>query len=174
MAEVEAPMIESKVDRLTPASRQVNVTVKVVSKGQVREIASRRDDSTHKVSDTLVGDETGTILMTLWDEKIDEISDGDVLGIKNGYVTLFKGNMRLNIGRYGSFEKVEKELTVNQENNMSDKTYEEERRFGGGGGYGGRGGGGGGYGGRGGGGGGYGGRGGGGYGGRDRGRERRY
>ena len=154
MAEVEAPMIESKVDRLTPASRQVNITVKVVSKGEVREIASRRDDSTHKVSDTLVGDETGTILMTLWDEMINEVSEGDVLGIKNGYVTLFKGSMRINIGRYGSFEKIEKELTVNQENNMSDKTYEEERRFGGGG-YGGR-------------------SGGGGYGGRDRGRERRY
>ncbi|OGD46986.1 hypothetical protein A3K70_01150 [Candidatus Bathyarchaeota archaeon RBG_16_48_13] len=152
-------MIETKVDRLTPASRQVNLTVKVMSKGEVREITSRRDDTTHRVSDTPVGDETGTILMTLWDDKIDQVSDGDVLSIKNGYVTLFQGSMRLNIGRYGSFEKVQKEISVNSDNNMSEKKYEEERRFspyrgGGGGGYG-RGGGGGGYG-RGGGGGGYG------------------
>ena len=76
--------------------------------------------------------------------------------------------MRLNIGKYGSYELVEESPIeqVNTENNLSDKKYEQPRRFNrGGGGYGGRGGGGrGGYGGgRSGGGGGYGS--GGGYGG---------
>jgi len=82
--------------------------------------------------------------------------------IENGYVTLFKGNMRLNIGKYGKMEMAKEPLEgeVNTENNVSSKAYEQERRpFRRGGGYGG-GRGGGGYGG---------GRGGGGYGGgRDR------
>lgn len=160
---------ETKVGELTPQSRAVNVTAKVVSKSEVREIPMGRDGSAHKVSDALVGDETGSVYLTLWDDNIEKINEGDTIRVENGYVTLFKGNIRLNIGKYGKLDMAKEPLAgeVNTENNVSSKTYEQERRpF-----RGGRGRGGGGYGGgrdRGyGGGGGYGGRGGG-YGGRDR------
>ena len=173
-----APIV--KVSDLQPFSKQVNTTVKIVQKGEARETVSRQDGTTHRVLDALVGDETGAIYMTLWDENIDKVNEGDSVMVKNGYVRPFKGSMRLNIGRYGSLEPAEAALgDVNTQNNLSDKVVEERpyrsdgggRRFGGGGygrggGYGGRGGGG--YG-RGGG--GYGGRGGGGYG---RGRGRGY
>jgi replication factor A1 len=59
-----------KVESLTPNSRQVNTVVKVVSKSPVRETISRRDGSVHKVTDALVGDETGAIYLTLWDDNI--------------------------------------------------------------------------------------------------------
>ena len=174
--------VEAKVGELTPASRAVNVTAKVVSKSEIREIPMGRDGSAHKVCDALVGDETGSVYLTLWDDNIEKVNDGDTVRVENGYVTLFKGNMRLNIGKYGKLDMAKEPLTadVNTENNVSSKTYEQERRpfrGGRGGGYGGgdRRGGGGYGGGRGGGGGGYGGgrdrRGGGGYGG---GRDRRY
>ncbi len=157
--------VEAKVGELTPQSRAVNVTAKVVSKSEVRDIPMGRDGSAHKVCDALVGDETGAIYLTLWDDNIEKVNENDSIRIENGYVTLFKGNMRLNIGKYGKLDMAKEPLTVevNTENNVSNKTYEQERRpfRGGRGGYGGgrdRG-----YGG-----GGYGGRGGGGYGGRDR------
>ncbi len=172
--------VEAKVGELTPQSRAVNVTAKVVSKSEIREIPMGRDGSAHKVSDALVGDETGVIYLTLWDDNIEKVNDGDTIRVENGYVTLFKGNMRLNIGKYGKLEMAKEPLAgeVNAENNVSSKTYEQERRpfrgrgrGGFGGGRGGYGGGGGGYGGRSGGG-GYGGgrdrRGGGGF------RDRRY
>jgi replication factor A1 len=162
--------VEAKVGDLTPQSKAVNVTAKVVSKTEIREIPMGRDGSAHKVSDALIGDETGVVYLTLWDDNIEKVNEGDTVRIENGYVTLFKGNIRLNIGKYGKLEPAKEPLTVevNTENNVSSKTYEQERRpFRGGGGYGGgrdrRGGGG--YGG-GGGGGGYGG-------GRDRGGDRR-
>ncbi len=182
-ADVSAPAPNVKVSELGPYSKQVNTTIKVVQKGEARETVSRQDGTTHRVLDALVGDDSGTIYMTLWDENIDKVNEGDSLNVKNGYVRPFKGSMRLNIGRYGSLEPAETPLgDVNTQNNLSDKVVEERpyrsyggggRRYGGGGGYG-RGGGG--YG-RGGG--GY-GRGGGGYGrgrgrsyggGRDRGRD---
>jgi replication factor A1 len=173
---VPAPNV--KVSELGPYSKQVNATVKVVQKGEARETVSRQDGTTHRVLDALVGDDTGTIYMTLWDENIDKVNEGDSVNVKNGYVRPFKGSMRLNIGRYGSMEPAETPLgDVNTQNNLSDKVVEERpyRSFGGGGrryGGGGYGGGGGGYGrGRGGGGGGGYGRGRGrGYG--DRGRDR--
>jgi replication factor A1 len=158
--------VEAKVGELTPQSKAVNVTAKVVSKTEVREIPMGRDGSPHKVSDALIGDETGVVYLTLWDDNIEKVNDGDTVRVENGYVTLFKGNIRLNIGKYGKLEPAKEPLAVevNTENNVSSKAYEQERRpFRGGGGRGGGrgfGGGGGGYGGRdrrGGGGGGYGG-----------------
>lgn len=166
--------VEAKVGELTPQSRAVNVTAKVVSKSEIREIPMGRDGSAHKVCDALVGDETGVVYLTLWDDNITKVNEGETIRVENGYVTLFKGNIRLNIGKYGKLEAAKEPLTaeVNTENNVSSKTYEQERRpFRGG--RGGRGFGGGGYGGdrRGSSGGGYGGRdrrGGGGF------RDRRY
>ncbi len=153
--------VEAKVGELTPQSRAVNVTAKVVSKSEIREIPMGRDGSAHKVCDALVGDETGVVYLTLWDDNITKVNEGESIRVENGYVTLFKGNIRLNIGKYGKLEAAKEPLTaeVNTENNVSSKTYEQERRpfrggrggrsFGGGGGYGGdRRGGGGGYGGR--------------------------
>jgi replication factor A1 len=146
--------VEAKVGELTPQSRAVNVTAKVVSKSEIREIPMGRDGSAHKVCDALVGDETGSIYLTLWDDNIEKVDVEHTIRIENGYVTLFKGNMRLNIGKYGKLEIPEEplEVEVNTENNVSNKTYEQERRpfrrgggYGGGRGYGGRGGG---YGGR--------------------------
>ena len=119
-----------KISDLSPRSRRVNLKVKVIGKGDVREVTSSRDGSSHKVAEATVGDETGTVLMTLWDKHIDEISVGDILKISNGYVSLFRGTMRLNIGRYGTFEKVEGEedLEVNEENNVSLREYSQPRR----------------------------------------------
>jgi replication factor A1 len=138
--------VEAKVAELTPQSRAVNVTAKVVSKTEIRDIPMGRDGSPHRVCDALVGDETGSIYLTLWDDNIEKVNENDTIRVENGYVTLFKGNMRLNIGKYGKLEPAKEPFTgeVNTENNVSNKTYEQQRRpfrgrggFGGGG-YGGR------------------------------------
>jgi len=139
-----------KVEALNPNSRGVDVTVKVVSKGESRETVSRTDGSTHRVADILVGDETACIYLTAWDDNVDRINEGDTINVKNGYVSIFRGSMRLNIGRQGSFEASQQSIgDPNTQNNLSDKRFEEEeRRFRpsfrdrggyGGGGYGGRG-----------------------------------
>ena len=119
-----------KVETLTPNSRGVNIVVKVVSKGEVRSVTGR-DYSVRRVADALVGDETASIYMTLWDERIDAINEGATLQITNGYINLFRGNMRLNVGKYGSYEVLEDSpiAEVNTENNLSDKRYEQERRY---------------------------------------------
>ena len=118
-----------KIEELNPQSRAINIVVKVVSKSEIREVITRRDGSTHRVCDATVGDETGTIILTLWDDAIDNINEEETISIKNGYISLFRGSMHLNIGRYGSFDKIEEEVIseVNTENNVSEKTYEQQR-----------------------------------------------
>jgi len=119
-----------KVEKLTPNSREVNLIVKVVSKSEVRDVTGR-DYTIRRVADALVGDETGCVYLTLWDDNIDKINEDATIRITNGYVNLFRGNVRLNIGRYGSFQILEESpvTEVNTENNMSDKRYEQERRY---------------------------------------------
>ena len=117
----------NKIGDLTRYSREIDTIVKVVSKTEPREVSSRRDLSTHHVCEALVGDETGSIYLTLWDNAIDEIEDGQILNIKNAYVKLFRGSMRLNIGRLGSYESVEEAPfeEVNLDNNLSSKQFEQ-------------------------------------------------
>ncbi len=119
-----------KVEKLTPNSKAVNTIVKVVSKSQVRNVTGR-DYSVRRVADALVGDETGCVYLTLWDDNIDKINEEATLRVTNGYVNLFRGNMRLNIGKYGSFKLLEESpiTEVNTENNLSNKRYEQERRY---------------------------------------------
>lgn len=122
--------VDVKIGELTPNSKAVNVTAKVVSKGEVRSNTSGRDFTTHRVVDALVGDETGCIYLNLWDDNIEKAKEGDTLNIKNGYINLFRGNMRLNVGRYGTLEIAEQALAgeVNTENNVSTQVHEQERR----------------------------------------------
>jgi replication factor A1 len=116
----------SKIEQLKPNTRSVNLMVKVASKSEPRMVSG----GAHRVADILVGDETGAIYLTLWDDAIDRVDEGMVIKIKNGFVSLFRGSMRLNVGRYGSFETVENapEMEVNTENNLSLVQYEQEER----------------------------------------------
>lgn len=122
--------VDVKIGELNPSSRAVNVLAKVLSKSEVRNVAAGRDGEPHKVSDALVGDETGCVYLTLWDDNIEKVHDGDTVNIKNGYINLFRGNMRLNVGRYGTLEIAEQALAgeVNTENNVSTQVHEQERR----------------------------------------------
>jgi len=126
-----------KIEELTPRSRSINVTVKVISINPVRDVTSRRDGSSHQVTEALVADETGAVLLTLWDDTIEEVSEGGVYDVRNGYIRLFRGSMQLNTGRYGSLTPSDEVINeTNVDNNLSDRQYEEERRSYGGGGYG--------------------------------------
>jgi replication factor A1 len=167
---VDKPL--TKVRDLTPNSKQVNVLAKVINVGEAKEVMGKFGDP-RKVCEAVVGDDTATIILSLWNEQIGSIAKDEVILVDNGYVSLVRGHMRLNVGRYGNLTKsTEAMAEVNQTLDMSQQEFESERRsFGGGGGYRDRGSGGYGGGGGGGGGGRYGGGGsggGGGGGGRDR------
>ena len=51
-------------------------------------------------------DSSGSIDLTLWEEEIDEISQGDKVHIDGGYVREWGDDIQLNIGRDGGIEAV--------------------------------------------------------------------
>jgi replication factor A1 len=83
----------------------VNIKVKVVSTAEVQRVTTGRGIK-HEIQELKVEDETGAITLVLWDDKILPLEVGDLLQIENGFVTSFKGNWRINVGKYGQISKV--------------------------------------------------------------------
>lgn len=90
-----------KINELQNGMKRVNIEAKVVEKGNTREVMSRFKDETYKVASAVVADDSGSINLTLWNDQIDQVKVNDVIKIENGYVTSFKGEIQLNVGKFG-------------------------------------------------------------------------
>jgi replication factor A1 len=124
--ESTSTVAEKTVSELAPHMSEVNITVKVMSKSDIREVPSRFGESVLKVADALVGDSTGCILMTLWNDEIDKVNENETISIKNGKTSLYRGSMRLKAGKYGTIEPSKTPIAeVNGDNNLSDRQFEE-------------------------------------------------
>jgi replication factor A1 len=86
---------------LHDGAKRVDVQAQVVEKGDPREVRSRFKDETYRIVDAVIADETGSIKLTLWNEQADMVNVGDKIKIENGYVTSFKGEIQLNVGKFG-------------------------------------------------------------------------
>lgn len=91
-----------KIKELEDGMKRVNIVAKVIEKSDPREVHSRTKDTTYNVADAVISDETGTTKLTLWNEQIDRVNVNDTIKIENGYVTSFRGEIQLNVGRYGT------------------------------------------------------------------------
>ncbi len=90
-----------KIKDLRNGMKRVEVEAKVLEKTTPREVMSRYKDETYRVADAKIDDGTGQIKLTLWNEQIDQVNENDTVKIENGYVTSFRGEIQLNVGRYG-------------------------------------------------------------------------
>ena len=82
--------------------KRVNVKGTVTEKSDPREVTSRFKDQTYRVSTAILADETGTIKLTLWNDQIEMVNVNDIIKIENGYVTSFRGEIQLNVGKFGT------------------------------------------------------------------------
>ena len=93
------------------------------------------------MTEVYIGDDTGKIILSLWGDQAGQATDEKTIYIENGYISLVRGHMRLNVGKYGSLKAAEEEIQeVNEELDMSEKEHENtfrRRPFNGGGGGGG-------------------------------------
>lgn len=60
-----------------------------------------------QVADAIIKDDTGQIKLTLWDAQIKMVKAGSKVSIENGYISNFKGENALNIGKYGKLNVIE-------------------------------------------------------------------
>ncbi len=81
--------------------KQVDVEAKVIEKAPTREVTSRYKNETYNVATAIISDDSGQIKLTLWNEDIERVHENDSVKIENGYITSFRGEIQLNIGRNG-------------------------------------------------------------------------
>lgn len=81
--------------------KSVDVEAKVLEKEATREVMSRYKNETYQVANVIIKDDTGQIKLTLWNEMIGQVNENDTVKVENGYVTSFRGEIQLNVGRYG-------------------------------------------------------------------------
>lgn len=84
----------------------VSIRLRILPKSEPRSVKTK-DGQEHSVVDAMAGDRTGIVRLSLWDERIREVEEGDVIDVENGYVNRFKGRLNLNIGKFGTLEKVD-------------------------------------------------------------------
>ncbi|MDG7035829.1 MAG: DNA-binding protein [Nitrososphaerota archaeon] len=98
------------IKELYDGQRAVSVEGVIAKKGEPREVRLQRTGETALVADCLLKDSSGTITLTLWNEGIEQVKEGDSVKIENGYTNSFRGELRLNVGRYGKLTVVSTEL----------------------------------------------------------------
>jgi replication factor A1 len=85
---------------------------RVDAEGEISEISDPRTVNLKtggeaKVADCILKDESGTIKLSLWDDQIDLVRQGSKVRVTNGYTNSFRGELRLNVGRYGKLDVLE-------------------------------------------------------------------
>jgi replication factor A1 len=98
-----------KVESLRVGMKKINVTAEVLQTSEPAKVHTQfRDNAV--VSNAIIGDETGKILLCLWDQQIDSVHAGDAIEIKNAHVAMFKGEKQLRLGKNGVITVLEKPI----------------------------------------------------------------
>jgi replication factor A1 len=87
-----------QIKNILAGMRNVDIVGKVLQKYELREFV--KENTSGKVANLLIGDETGVIRIVLWNkqaELLSQISEGDVLKIRSGYVRENNGRKEVHL-----------------------------------------------------------------------------
>jgi len=112
----------STVEALTMGQSDVNVRGLVLETESIRTF-DRDDGSEGKVANFLLGDETGRVRVTLWDERADrveELDPGSAVEVVDGYVRERDGDLELHVGDQGAVDEIDEEVDFVPETDAID------------------------------------------------------
>jgi len=96
---------EAKIADLYPGMRNVTVPGRVTRTFEVREFD--KNGRKGKVASFFLGDETGQVRVTLWNDQADKLADfseGDIIRVKNAYVKENRGYKELHLNQDSALE----------------------------------------------------------------------
>jgi replication factor A1 len=98
-----------KIEDLRVGMKKINLTGEVLEVAEPSKVHTQFRDNAI-VSNAVIGDETGKILLCLWDQQVHSVAVGDCIEVKNAHVAMFKGERQLRLGKNGSVTVLEKPL----------------------------------------------------------------
>ena len=96
--EDERPM---RIRKLRPGMEKVDLRVRVLNLREPREVTTYTGVK-HRLVEGEVEDETGRTVLTVWNdliEQLDGVEIGDVVELRNCFITSFQGVIHINVGR---------------------------------------------------------------------------
>ncbi len=118
---MDSGRIRKEIAKQTPTPNQLKISdlrvgmKKISITGEVTEVSNPtkvhtqfRDNAV--VSNAVIEDETGTILLCLWDQQVNSVTAGNHVEIKNAHVASFKGEKQLRLGKTGTVNVLEKAI----------------------------------------------------------------
>jgi replication factor A1 len=114
-ADIEVDLTDGyAVEDLSMGLSDVSVRGQVLDTDNSVRTFDRDDGSEGRVANLVLGDETGRIRVTLWDENtelIDVFDPGDSVELIDGYVREREGDLELHVGDRGTIEPIEADVT---------------------------------------------------------------
>ena len=89
-----------KVNELKDRAAVDEMILKIKSKEEPREVRG----GTLKVCNAVGEDATGSVTITLWNDDIDKVKEGDTIKITKGWASIFQDQMQVSTGKFGSME----------------------------------------------------------------------
>ena len=117
-AEVDVQVQDTyHVDDLSLGLSDVNLQGRVLATDSVRTF-DRDDGSEGRVANLTLGDETGRVRVTLWDERADRATELDAdtsVEVVDGYVRERDGDLELHVGSRGAVEEIDEDVSYDPE-----------------------------------------------------------
>ncbi len=101
------------IENLSLGQSDITLTGRVLATEPVRTF-SRDDGSEGRVSNLVLGDETGRVRVTLWDEQADSVEsleEGQSVEVIDGYVRERDGTLELHIGSRGAIKPIDENVS---------------------------------------------------------------
>ena len=89
---------------LKPGMDRVSVKVRVLEAHSPKTVQTRRGPRT--LSEAIIGDESGRVKVTLWGQKAGQLVEGKAVIIENAFVTSYRGESQLNVGKFGKITEI--------------------------------------------------------------------
>jgi replication factor A1 len=97
-----------KINEIKRGMSSITVEGEIVDKSETRRVRTRYGP--RSVADVTLQDETASIKLSLWEERIDTVNTGDTVKVSSAYVTEFRNELQLNIPRSGKLEIIKQNV----------------------------------------------------------------
>ncbi|MDH5448448.1 MAG: OB-fold nucleic acid binding domain-containing protein [Candidatus Bathyarchaeota archaeon] len=94
-----------KIKGLKTGMKRINVKARILAISRPNLALTRYNDYV-KFTNVTLTDETGTVKLTLWNDRINSLSINDMVEIENASVTAYKGETQLRIRRHSKLRVV--------------------------------------------------------------------
>ena len=121
------PKKSFKIGELKADSIGFDMKAKIIRVEPAKEVFSEKMGATLTTAYVLIGDKTGVINLSLWNEMIDKVEPGKTYEIKNAYVSIFNKRIQVNLSKKGEIIESKEEIAeINMENKMSEKLFQKK------------------------------------------------